>query len=137
MWRTSFPPRFRGGCSSGLPSRRRWRPSRASLLLDEPFGALDPGTREQMHVFLKDLRAETKMTVFMVTHDLPEAFKLGDRVLVFDKVRWDPHDPAAYGATITYDFDARNGGIPFQLQDETPAAPAAAPDHPSSEGETA
>jgi NitT/TauT family transport system ATP-binding protein len=56
------------------------------------------------------------MTVFMVTHDLPEAFKLGDRVIVFDKIRWDPHDPAAYGATITYDFDARNGGIPYQLQ---------------------
>jgi NitT/TauT family transport system ATP-binding protein len=125
------------------------------LLLDEPFGALDPGTREQMHAFLQDLRAETQMTVFMVTHDLPEAFKLGDRVLVFDKVRWDPHDPAAYGATITYDFDARNGGIPFQLAG-TPATPGSgggshppappppdpgaaggASDHPSSEGETA
>ena len=88
------------------------------LLLDEPFGALDPGTRVSMHDFLQDLRAETGMTVFMVTHDLEEAFKLGDRVLVFDKPRWDPHDPSRYGATITYDFDARDGGIPFQTLKE-------------------
>jgi NitT/TauT family transport system ATP-binding protein len=132
-----FPSALSGGMQQRLAIAQALAAKPRILLLDEPFGALDPGTREQMHVFLKDLRAETKMTVFMVTHDLPEAFKLGDRVLVFNKVRWDPHDPAAYGATITYDFDARNGGIPFQLQDETPAAPAAAPDHPSSEGETA
>ena len=87
------------------------------LLLDEPFGALDPGTRLAMHDFLTELRAESPMTVFMVTHDLEEGFKLGDRVLVFDKPRWDPHDPGAYGATITYDFDARDGGIPFQPRD--------------------
>ena len=60
------------------------------------------------------------MTVFMFTHDLPEAFKLGDRVLAFDKVRCDPHDPEAFGATITYDFDARDGGIPYQtIKEET------------------
>ena len=40
----------------------------------------------------------------MVTHDIHEAFKLGTRMLVFDKVRHDPHAPDAYGATITYDL---------------------------------
>ena len=40
----------------------------------------------------------------MVTHDIGEAFKLGTRVLVFDKVRHDPQFPSAYGATITYDL---------------------------------
>ncbi len=78
------------------------------------------GTRERRHDFLQELRAETRMTVFMVTQDLPEAFKLGDRVLAFDKTRWDPQFPDAYGATITYDFDARDGGIPYQtLKEET------------------
>jgi NitT/TauT family transport system ATP-binding protein len=73
-----------------------------------------------MHGFLQDLRDETGMTVFMVTHDLEEGFKLGDRVLVFDKPRWDPTDPNVIGATITYDFDARNGGIPYQtIEEET------------------
>jgi NitT/TauT family transport system ATP-binding protein len=78
-----------------------------------------------MHDFLLELRLQTSMTVFMVTHDLSEAFKLGDRVLVFDKPRWDPDAPDAYGATITYDFDARDGGIPFQSLKEKIDAPSA------------
>ena len=40
----------------------------------------------------------------MVTHDIAEAFKLGTRLIVFDKVRHDPQFPNAYGATITYDL---------------------------------
>ena len=114
----NYPATLSGGMQQRLAIAQALAAKPRILLLDEPFGALDPGTREQMHGFLQDLRAETKMTVFMVTHDLPEAFKLGDRVLTFDKTRWDPHDPAAYGATITYDFDARNGGIPYQLEEE-------------------
>ncbi|WP_284266362.1 ABC transporter ATP-binding protein [Roseicyclus amphidinii] len=113
-----YPAALSGGMQQRLAIAQALAAKPRILLLDEPFGALDPGTREQMHGFLQDLRAETRMTVFMVTHDLPEAFKLGDRVIVFDKTRWDPHDPAAYGATITYDFDARNGGIPYQLQED-------------------
>jgi NitT/TauT family transport system ATP-binding protein len=77
------------------------------LLLDEPFGALDPGIRDDMHALITELWHETGMTVFMVTHDLKEAFKLGTRVLTFDKVRHDPHAPEAYGATITYDLQGR------------------------------
>ncbi|MEM9433925.1 MAG: ATP-binding cassette domain-containing protein [Pseudomonadota bacterium] len=115
-----YPSTLSGGMQQRLAIGQALAAKPQVLLLDEPFGALDPGTRLSMHDFLQDLRAETGMTVFMVTHDLEEAFKLGDRVLVFDKVRWDPHDPNANGATITYDFDARNNGIPFQtLQEDT------------------
>lgn len=114
-----YPSALSGGMQQRLAIAQALAARPRILLLDEPFGALDPGTRQQMHGFLQDLRSETAMTVFMVTHDLSEAFKLGDRVLTFDKVRWDPHDPEAYGATITYDFDARNGGIPFQIQEDT------------------
>lgn len=74
------------------------------LLLDEPFGALDPGIRGDMHDLLLKLWQETGTTIFMVTHDLQEGFYLGTRLLVFDKVRNDPHDPQAFGATITYDL---------------------------------
>jgi NitT/TauT family transport system ATP-binding protein len=74
------------------------------LLLDEPFGALDPGTRKDMHGLLLELWRETQLTVFMVTHDLSEGFHLGTRLLVFDKVRVDPQAPHAYGARITYDI---------------------------------
>lgn len=109
-----FPASLSGGMQQRLAIGQALTAKPRILLLDEPFGALDPGTRLSMHQFLTELRAETKMTVFMVTHDLEEGFKLGDRVLVFDKPRWDPHDPGAFGATITYDFDARDRGIPFQ-----------------------
>ncbi|MEL6643446.1 MAG: ATP-binding cassette domain-containing protein [Pseudomonadota bacterium] len=110
----NYPATLSGGMQQRLAIGQALTAKPRILLLDEPFGALDPGTRLSMHDFLQDLRAETGMTVFMVTHDLEEGFKLGDRVLVFDKPRWDPTDPNAYGATITYDFDARDGGIPYQ-----------------------
>ncbi len=113
-----YPATLSGGMQQRLAIGQALAARPRILLLDEPFGALDPGTRLSMHAFLTELRTETGMTVFMVTHDLSEGFKLGDRVLVFDKPRWDPHDPGAYGATITYDFDARNGGIPFQTIEE-------------------
>ncbi|MGH1447005.1 MAG: ATP-binding cassette domain-containing protein [Cognatishimia sp.] len=112
-----YPASLSGGMQQRLAIGQAMTAKPRILLLDEPFGALDPGTRLQMHDFLLELRDETNMTVFMVTHDLQEGFKLGDRVLVFDKPRWDPHDPGMYGATITYDFDARDGGIPFQLKE--------------------
>ena len=114
-----YPATLSGGMQQRLAIGQALSAKPRVLLLDEPFGALDPGTRLSMHDFLHDLRDETGMTVFMVTHDLDEAFKLGDRVLVFDKPRWDPHDPSANGATITYDFDARDGGIPFQRLKES------------------
>jgi len=109
-----YPASLSGGMQQRLAIGQALTARPRVLLLDEPFGALDPGTRVQMHEFLSELRAETKMTVFMVSHDLEEAFKLGDRVLVFDKPRWDPQDPGLFGATVTYDFDARDGGMPFQ-----------------------
>lgn len=109
-----YPASLSGGMQQRLAIGQAMSAKPRVLLLDEPFGALDPGTRVQMHDFLMELRADTNMTVFMVSHDLEEAFKLGDRVLVFDKPRWDPQDPGLYGATVTYDFDARDHGIPYQ-----------------------
>jgi NitT/TauT family transport system ATP-binding protein len=116
----AWPAALSGGMQQRLAIAQALTARPRILLLDEPFGALDPGTRLAMHEFLMELQRDTKMTVFMVTHDLEEGFKLGDRVIVFDKPRWDPTDPEAYGATITYDFDARNGGIPYQtITEET------------------
>lgn len=114
----AYPATLSGGMQQRLAIGQALAAKPRILLLDEPFGALDPGTRLAMHDFLSDLRTETGMTVFMVTHDLAEGFKLGDRVLVFDKPRWDPDDPSIVGATITYDFDARDGGIPYQRIEE-------------------
>ena len=74
------------------------------LLLDEPFGALDPGIRADMHALVLKLWRKHKLTIFMITHDLKEGFYLGTRLWVFDKVRHDPQAPGAYGAKITYDI---------------------------------
>ena len=74
------------------------------LLLDEPFGALDPGIRADMHELVLRLWREHRLTVFMVTHDIEEGFYLGTRLMVFDKIRRDPQAPNAFGATITYDL---------------------------------
>ncbi|WP_371836192.1 ABC transporter ATP-binding protein [Ochrobactrum sp. Q0168] len=52
------------------------------LMLDEPFGALDQFTREELWAVLQDLWMETKPTVFLVTHDLREAAFLASRILV-------------------------------------------------------
>ncbi|HLJ65236.1 MAG TPA: ABC transporter ATP-binding protein [Stellaceae bacterium] len=102
--RDKYPAELSGGMQQRLAIAQALIRKPKVLLLDEPFGALDPGTRVQMHELITKLWQDTGMTVFMVTHDLKEGFALGTRVLVFDKVRHDPQDPGAYGATITYDL---------------------------------
>jgi len=62
-----------------------------------------------MHELILRLWRDTGMTVFMVTHDIREGFALGTRVLVFDKLRNDPQEPGAFGATITYDLPLAQG----------------------------
>ena len=107
--RDAYPKTLSGGMQQRLAIAQALIPRPKVLLLDEPFGALDPGTRARMHAIILSLWQEEKMTIFMVTHDLAEGFKLGTRLLVFDKLRWDPHAPEAYGATITYDLPVDKG----------------------------
>jgi NitT/TauT family transport system ATP-binding protein len=52
------------------------------LLMDEPFGALDAMTREYMNVWLQDLWLKSGKTILFITHSIPEAVFLGDRVVV-------------------------------------------------------
>lgn len=99
-----YPTQLSGGMQQRLAIAQALVMKPRVLLLDEPFGALDPGIRKDMHALLLELWQETRLTVFMVTHDLNEGFSLGTRLMVFDKVRHDPHSPTAYGARITYDL---------------------------------
>src|SRR5262245_23813088 len=57
------------------------------LLMDEPFGALDPLTRRRLQEEFGALKARLGKTVVLVTHDVPEAFRLADEVAVMDKGR--------------------------------------------------
>lgn len=54
----------------------------AVLLMDEPFGALDAQTRDLLHAELQEIWATTRKTILFVTHNVREAIRLGDRVLV-------------------------------------------------------
>ena len=57
------------------------------LLMDEPFGALDPLTRRRLQDEFKDLQARLRKSVVLVTHDVPEALRLADEIAVMDKGR--------------------------------------------------
>lgn len=99
-----YPHELSGGMQQRLAIAQSLIKQPRILLLDEPFGALDPGIRKDMHQLVLKLWHELKLTVFMITHDIEEGFYLGTRLWVFDKDRIDPHQPGAYGAKITYDL---------------------------------
>lgn len=99
-----YPDELSGGMRQRLAIAQALILKPRILLLDEPFGALDPGIRADMHELVLNLWRKHKLTIFMVTHDLKEGFHLGTRLWVFDKLRVDPQSPNAYGAGITYDL---------------------------------
>lgn len=105
--RLKFPHELSGGMKQRLSIAQSLVKKPKLLLLDEPFGALDPGISLDMHELLLDIHEKLNFGVVMVTHDISEAFKLGTRVLVFDKVKEDLEYPNRYGSTIVNDLDAK------------------------------
>jgi NitT/TauT family transport system ATP-binding protein len=99
-----YPAQMSGGMQQRLAIAQALVARPRVLLLDEPFGALDPGIRQDMHALILRLWREHGLTVLIVTHDIGEAFKLGTRVLAFDKRRVDQHAPHRFGATAVYDI---------------------------------
>jgi NitT/TauT family transport system ATP-binding protein len=99
-----YPAQVSGGMQQRLAIAQALVKRPRILLLDEPFGALDPGIRGDMHVLITRLWHEYALTIAMVTHDIREAFGLATRVLTLDKRRHDPHAPHRYGATAVYDL---------------------------------
>jgi NitT/TauT family transport system ATP-binding protein len=99
-----YPSEMSGGMQQRLAIAQALVKRPRILLLDEPFGALDPGIRADMHRLIIRLWGEFGLTIIMVTHDIKEAFGLGTRVLTLDKRRHDPHAPHRYGAGVIYDI---------------------------------
>jgi len=110
--RDKYPHMLSGGMQQRLAIAQSLVHRPRLLLLDEPFGALDPGIRADMHRLIVGLWERSDTTVVMITHDLKEGFALGTRLLVFDKPRLDAQAPEAYGATITYDLPLGKRGAP-------------------------
>ncbi|MGN6358175.1 MAG: ATP-binding cassette domain-containing protein [Novosphingobium sp.] len=107
-----YPAQLSGGMQQRLAIAQALIKRPRILLLDEPFGALDPGIRADMHALITRLWRDYALTVVMVTHDIKEAFGLGTRVLALDKRRHDPHAPHRFGATAVYDLPLRRDEAP-------------------------
>ena len=79
-----YPSELSGGQQQRVGIARALAASPDILLMDEPFGAVDEITREQLQTELKQIHEKTGITVLFVTHDISEALKLGTKVLVMD-----------------------------------------------------
>ena len=99
------------------------------LMLDEPFGALDAFTREELWCVLRDLWQERKFTVLLVTHDLIESAFLADRVLVMSKrpgrVIMELEIPFKRPRDLDIRFEKEFVDIVHQLRDQIRTARAA------------
>lgn len=100
-----YPAQLSGGMQQRLALAQALVLRPRVLLLDEPFGALDPGIRSEIHALMRRLWHETDLTVVMVTHDLSEAFTLATRVIAFERLRNRPEEAMRYGARVTQDIE--------------------------------
>ena len=78
----AYPSQLSGGMQQRVAIARALLPKPATLLMDEPFGALDAQTREVMHDLIRHVHRLEKSTILFVTHDVEEAIYLGSRIVL-------------------------------------------------------
>ncbi len=83
VYRDRYPKELSGGQNQRIGVARALAADPAVMLMDEPFGAVDPITRERLQSEFLRLQAEVKKTICFVTHDIDEAIKMGDRIAIF------------------------------------------------------
>ena len=81
-WEDKMPTELSGGMQQRVGLARALANNPDILLMDEPFSALDPLIRRDMQVELLEIQSKLKKTIIFITHDINEAFKMGDRVAV-------------------------------------------------------
>jgi osmoprotectant transport system ATP-binding protein len=111
-----WPDELSGGQRQRVGVARALAVDPPVLLMDEPFGALDPLTRAELHREFRRIQSRVRKTVIIVTHDMGEAFALGDRVGVLDGGRLIAHADAT---AVARSEDPRVR----QLLDAIPAVP--------------
>jgi osmoprotectant transport system ATP-binding protein len=87
VFRARRPDALSGGQAQRVGLARALAAEPELLLLDEPFGALDPATRDRLQQRFQALRRELRLTVLFVSHDMAEALLLADRIAVMDAGR--------------------------------------------------
>ncbi len=83
-YRSRYPAQLSGGQRQRVGVARALAADPPVLLMDEPFGAIDPVTRGRLQDEFLRLQAEVHKTIVFVTHDIEEAVKLGDRIAILD-----------------------------------------------------
>ena len=86
-FRSRWPDELSGGQRQRVGLGRALAANPPVLLMDEPFGAIDPITREELHTEFRRLQSVLKRTVLLVTHDMAEAIAIGDRIAVLHEGR--------------------------------------------------
>ncbi len=84
-YRKLYPAKLSGGQKQRIGVARALAADPPVILMDEPFGALDPLMREQVQNQFLEIQSKIRKTVLFVTHDLSEAVKMGDRIAVFEE----------------------------------------------------
>lgn len=88
-----YPKQLSGGQQQRIGVARALAANPQIMLLDEPFGSVDAITRKELQSQIKAIHAELDSKTFLfVTHDINEAFLLGDRVMIMDKGRIEQYD---------------------------------------------
>ena len=83
--RDKFPKALSGGQSQRVGVARAMAADPPVMLMDEPFGAVDPITRNQLQNEFLKLQQKVKKTICFVTHDIDEAIKMGDKIAILDQ----------------------------------------------------
>ncbi|MFC2059631.1 ATP-binding cassette domain-containing protein [Chloroflexota bacterium] len=81
---SKYPGQLSGGEAQRIGVARALAANPPILLLDEPFGAVDPLTRERLQAQFIRIQQELRKTIILVTHDLDEAIRLADRIAIMD-----------------------------------------------------
>ncbi|MDN5806809.1 MAG: ATP-binding cassette domain-containing protein [Brevibacterium sp.] len=84
-FRDRYPRELSGGQQQRVGVARGLAADPPIVLMDEPFGAVDPITRSRLQDELMRIQSELKKTIVCVTHDIDEAIKLGDRILILER----------------------------------------------------
>ncbi|TFH56151.1 ATP-binding cassette domain-containing protein [Glutamicibacter arilaitensis] len=85
LYRDRFPKELSGGQQQRVGVARALAADPPVLLMDEPFGAVDPITRQRLQDELLNIQSEVQKTIVCVTHDFDEAVKLGDWIAIFNE----------------------------------------------------